>query len=116
MGYSPRDRGPGGGELEREDQANRHLHGAHRGEGGTRVQASSSAESSSSSDSSSSGGLSLQKRKGFERLDEERGQGFVVAYNRIDRGKLHRGGGCWMAKQGKFKRAKVYEELPMPEE
>lgn len=75
-----------------------------------------STESSSSSDSSSSEGPGKKRRKGVERLEEAREEGFVVVYNRIDRGKLHRGGGCWMAKQRKFKRAKANDELPMPEE
>ena len=40
----------------------------------------------------------------------------MIVYNRIDRGKLHRGGkkGCWMAKQRKFKQAMVYEDMPDP--
>ena len=64
--------------------------------------------------SSSSEEASQKRRKGVERLSEERGGGFVVVYNRIDRGKLHRSGreGCWMARQRKFKRAAAYPELP----
>ena len=74
----------------------------------------STKESSSSSSSSSSEEVSQKRRKGVERLSEERGGGFVVVYNRIDRGKLHRSGreGCWMARQRKFKRADAYPELP----
>jgi len=83
---------------------------------GQKKAAASSAESSSSSDSSTSGSPEVKRRKGVERLDEVRREGFVVVYNRIDRGKLHRGGGCWMAKQRKFKKAKAYDELPTPEE
>ena len=62
-----------------------------------------SSSDSSSSSSSSSGEESAAKIKRVERLDEERESGYVIVYNRIDRGKLHRGGkkGCWMAKQRK---------------
>ena len=73
--------------------------------------AASSAESSSSSESSTPEGPEAKRRRVVERLDEVRKEGFVVVYNRIDRGRLHRGGGCWMAKQRKFKRAKAYHCL-----
>ena len=68
----------------------------------------SSSSSSSTEEESSSG------RKGIERLSEEREFGFVVVYNRIDRGKLHRGGkkGCWMAKQRKFRKATSFAKIP----
>lgn len=72
--------------------------------------------SSSSSSSSSEEEEGQAKKRKVDRLDEERSGGYVVVYNRIDRGKLHRGGkhGCWMAKQRKFKRAAVHEEMPDP--
>ena len=67
----------------------------------------SSSDSSSDEDSSS-------KRRKVDRLSEEREVGFVVVYNRIDRGKLHRGGpkGCWMARARKFRKATSYLEMP----
>eukprot|EP00435_Cladocopium_sp_Y103_P044620 s1206_g12.t1 len=73
--------------------------------------------SQSDSDSSSSTESTGAKKRKVERLSEERESGFIVVYNRIDRGKLHRDGkqGCWMAKQRRFKRASVYSELPGPE-
>ena len=72
--------------------------------------------SSSSSESSSSSGedMGKVKRPRVEKLSAERGEGFIVVYNRIDRGKLHRAGknGCWMARSRKFKRAAHYDEPP----
>ena len=71
-----------------------------------------------SSDSSSSSGSSESetrpKKQRVEKLKEERSPGFLVVYNRIDRGKLHRAGagGCWMAKSRKFKKADLYETQP----
>ena len=74
----------------------------------------SSSSSSSGTESSTSGDESGVKKRRVEKLDEDRGTGYVVVYNRIDRGKLHRAGakGCWMARSRKFKRAMVYESLP----
>eukprot|EP00435_Cladocopium_sp_Y103_P037330 s718_g9.t2 len=73
-----------------------------------------SPDSSSDSSSSESETDSAQKKRKVERLEEERPAGFIVVYNRIDRGKLHRAGreGCWMARQRKFKKAAVFEEEP----
>lgn len=72
--------------------------------------------SSSSSDSSSSGEEepSTGKKRLVTRLETDRPTGFVVVYNRIDRGKLHRSGdsGCWMAKARRFRRATFYGEMP----
>ena len=70
-----------------------------------------------SSSSSSSEEESSSKRRKVDRLSEEREVGYVVVYNRIDRGKLHRGGskGCWMAKCRKFKKASSFLEMPEAE-
>ena len=72
--------------------------------------------SSSSSDSSTSEGASgsTAKRPRMEKLESERPAGFIVVYNRINRGKLHRAGreGCWMASQRKFKKAATFSEQP----
>lgn len=71
-------------------------------------------EDSSSSSSEDSSEESKPKKQRMEKLEEERAQGYLVVYNRIDRGKLHRAGalGCWMAKTRKFKRSEMYGELP----
>ena len=72
---------------------------------------------SSSSDSTSSSDEEQPKKKAkVDKLDEERPPGFIVVYNRIDRGKLHRAGrrGCWMARRRNFRRAKIYQDRPEP--
>ena len=75
--------------------------------------------SSSSSDESEDGedGPKRAKARKIDRLSEERKESFVVVYNKIDRGKLHRcgEGGCWMAKKRDFKKATVYDEQPPQE-
>lgn len=54
------------------------------------------------------------KRRRMSRLDNERQAGFIVVFNRINRGTLHRAGddGCWMARTREFRRAEAYKELP----
>ena len=78
------------------------------------------AESSdtSSSTSSSTGGKSQEfKKRKVDKLDKEREPGYIIVYNRIDRGRLHRAGvkGCWMARKRDFKRADLFEERPDPD-
>ena len=72
--------------------------------------------SSDSSDDSSTteASKSTKKRKVVDTLEGEREEAYVIVYNRIDRGKLHRSGemGCWMARKRKFKRAAEFQELP----
>ena len=71
--------------------------------------------SSSSSDSSSEDTeATSSKRRKVDRLEEERPPGFIVVYNRINRGKLHRAGkgGCWMARHRRFKKATTYDGEP----
>eukprot|EP00435_Cladocopium_sp_Y103_P056827 s679_g19.t1 len=70
-------------------------------------------ESSNSSSDSSSDESKVKKRR-VEKLEEERTEGFVIVYNRIDRGKLHKSGktGCWMARARKFKKASICEQMP----
>ena len=85
------------------------------------VEQSKAAESSSSSSDTSSSEEEVDgvaKKRKVEKLDEERAEGFIVVFNRIDRGKLHRSGkvGCWMAKARKFNRAMSYDSLPGPSE
>ena len=47
-------------------------------------------------------------------MDNERQASFIVVFNRINRGTLHRAGddGCWMARTREFRRAEPYKELP----
>lgn len=54
------------------------------------------------------------KRRKMSRVDSERQTGYIVVFNRINRGTLHRAGddGCWMARTREFRRAEVYKELP----
>ena len=50
----------------------------------------------------------------MRKLLEERSGGFVVVFNRIGRGMLHKigRGGCWMARRREFKRCEQYELEP----
>ncbi len=54
------------------------------------------------------------KRPKMSRLEESRTGGFIVVYNRINRGMLHRAGpdGCWMARTREFKKAEIFATLP----
>ena len=98
-------------------------------EGGiTEMLAEGAQDDNQSEVSSAKGGRSLFERKSSssssssgdedkdDRLSVERETGFVVVYNRIDRGRLHRGGpkGCWMAKARKFRRATSFASMPDP--
>ena len=87
--------------------------GSGASEQGGKSAASSSTSSSDSSSSSSEKEQEKKKRK-VEKLEEERSGGFVVVYNRIDRGKLHRAGkkGCWMARRRDFKRSSFFQQEP----
>ena len=76
-------------------------------------------EDSSSSDSSTSSETTQPKKKAkVAKLEAERAPGYIVVFNRIDRGKLHRAGsgGCWMARRRDFKRSAFYDERPDPSE
>ena len=78
------------------------------------AQSGTEADSSSSSESSEDDRDQEQKKRKVDRLESERAEGYLVVYNRIDRGKLHRSGkfGCWMAKQRRFKKATEFEVCP----
>lgn len=54
------------------------------------------------------------KRRKMTRVSSERSAGYLVVFNRIDRGTLHRAGesGCWMARTREFRRAEMYIDLP----
>ena len=54
------------------------------------------------------------KRPRMSRLEENRTDGYIVVYNRINRGMLHRAGpdGCWMARTREFKKAELFATLP----
>ena len=56
----------------------------------------------------------LAKKQKMQRVEEARSSGFIVVYNRINRGMLHRSGpeGCWMARTREFKRAEVFTMIP----
>ena len=66
------------------------------------------------------GPIDLKMPHGWERYwtehsERSRGDGqFVVVYNKINRGCLHRTGpsGCWMAKRRDFQRSELYEMVP----
>ena len=54
------------------------------------------------------------KKQKMQRVDEARASGFIVVYNRINRGMLHRAGpdGCWTARTREFKKAEVFTMVP----
>ena len=54
------------------------------------------------------------KRPRMSRLEESRDSGYLVVYNRINRGMLHKSGpnGCWMARTREFKRAELFQTAP----
>ncbi len=56
----------------------------------------------------------MAKRPRMSRLEESRTGGFLVVYNRINRGMLHKAGpdGCWMARTREFKRADLFSTAP----
>ena len=56
----------------------------------------------------------VAKRPRMSRLEESRSSGFLVVYNRINRGMLHKSGpeGCWMARTREFKRAELFDSVP----
>lgn len=56
----------------------------------------------------------VAKRPRMSRLEENRSSGFLVVYNRINRGMLHKSGpdGCWMARTREFKRAELFDSVP----
>ena len=59
-----------------------------------------------------------KKVRKFKNLDEERAGGYVVVYQRVGRGTLHRlgEGACWMAKKRSFVKSEVYQTCPEPEQ
>lgn len=59
----------------------------------------------------------MLNRVKMRKIEGERTASFLVVFNRINRGKLHRLGqqGCWMARCREFNNAELYEELPAPE-
>ena len=54
------------------------------------------------------------KRRRMQRTEDDRSSGYLVVFNRVNRGTLHRAGdeGCWMARTREFRRAEIYTELP----
>ena len=54
------------------------------------------------------------KRRRMSRVDDTRSAGYLVVFNRINRGTLHRadGDGCWMARTREFRNAEMYISLP----
>eukprot|EP00435_Cladocopium_sp_Y103_P064467 s708_g26.t1 len=78
--------------------------GEGRKERGKPQQRPATESSSSSTSSLSSEEESQVKKRKVERLEEEREGGYVIVYNRIERGKLHRGGALkgagWQSREG----------------
>ena len=56
----------------------------------------------------------VETRAKMRKTEVERTSAFLVVFNRINRGKLHRigDGGCWMARCREFNRAELYDEIP----
>ena len=62
--------------------------------------------------------VELSEKRKMRKLERDRDSGFIIVYNRLNRGMLHKSGlgGCWMARRREFRRCEFYDVEPPEEE
>ena len=62
--------------------------------------------------------VELGERREMRKLEQDRDSGFIIVYNRLSKGMLHKSGsgGCWMARRREFRRCEFYDVEPPEEE
>ena len=62
--------------------------------------------------------VELSEKRKMRKLERDRDSGFIIVYNRLNTGMLHKSGlgGCWMARRREFRRCEFYDVEPPEEE